>query len=297
MRLWPLLVRSIALRVDTGELIRRAVGAVNSGNPEEGARLCRLGLKHRPDDPALCHLLAAVLFAQGDEAAADASLRTSLAGAPDNVPARILACRIARAKGDFPAALAHLDRIARTSPGPQLFAEMARTHEQSGNVDAACEAWRAVLRADPRSQMAAARLGHHAWKRGAFEEAETLLEQATAGDGAASAWFDLGLVRQDRRDFHGAATAFRRVLELEPNTPEAAVNLGTVLQEAGDLRAAMAAYGNAYRLRPSTFGTIAMALTSGSSGRLWIDEARLRASLAGSPATPGAEPFPVDSRH
>jgi hypothetical protein len=41
----------------------------------------------------------------------------------------------------------------------------------------------------------------------------------------------------------------------------------------------MRAYAQAYRLRPQSFGTIAMALTSGSHGRLWLDEAALRRSL------------------
>ena len=44
---------------------------------------------------------------------------------------------------------------------------------------------------------------------------------------------------------------------------------------------AMRAYAQAYRLRPSSFGTIAMALTSAPHGRLWLDEAALRRSLDG----------------
>jgi cytochrome c-type biogenesis protein CcmH/NrfG len=44
---------------------------------------------------------------------------------------------------------------------------------------------------------------------------------------------------------------------------------------------AMRAYAQAYRLRPQTFGTIAMALTSASHGRLWLDEAALRRALGG----------------
>jgi cytochrome c-type biogenesis protein CcmH/NrfG len=53
-----------------------------------------------------------------------------------------------------------------------------------------------------------------------------------------------------------------------------------VLQEAGDLDSAMRAYAQAYRLRPQAFGQIAMALTSASHGRLWIDEAALRHALS-----------------
>jgi cytochrome c-type biogenesis protein CcmH/NrfG len=66
----------------------------------------------------------------------------------------------------------------------------------------------------------------------------------------------------------------------------AALNLGIVLQEAGDLDGAMRAYAQAYRLRPQAFGKIAMALTSASHGRLWIDEASLRRSLGGQGVNP-----------
>jgi hypothetical protein len=68
---------------------------------------------------------------------------------------------------------------------------------------------------------------------------------------------------------------------MKPDFAEAAVNLGVVQQEAGDLDGALESYGLAYRLRPTTFGTIAMALTSGRHGRLWLDEDSLRRSLGG----------------
>jgi tetratricopeptide (TPR) repeat protein len=83
------------------------------------------------------------------------------------------------------------------------------------------------------------------------------------------------------RDYDKAATAYRKALEKKPDHAEAALNLGTVLQEKGDLDGAMAAYGDAYRLRPAMFGSIAMALTSAPHGRLWLDEAALRRSLGG----------------
>jgi tetratricopeptide (TPR) repeat protein len=108
-----------------------------------------------------------------------------------------------------------------------------------------------------------------------------LLERAVGGDAPPSVWFDLGLARQDLRDYAGAAAAYRRALETKPDYAEAALNLGIVLQESGDLDSAMRAYREAYRLRPQMFGTIAMALTSAPHGRLWLDEASLRRSLGG----------------
>jgi tetratricopeptide (TPR) repeat protein len=280
----------------SGDLIRRAVAAFNSGNHDQAMHLCELGLGQHPGDPALCHLLAAVLFARADLPGARAHIEASLAARPDNVPALVLACRVARAEGRFEAALQQLDRAAKLASQAEILMERARTFDQAGDVSAARECWAIVLQRDPKSEEAAARLGRLAWQRGAPVEAEGFLERAVAGGGHPSAWFDHGLVRQDMRKFGSAAEAYRRVLEMNPDAPEAAVNLGVVLQEVGDLNGAMAAYSMAYALRPSTFGVIAMALTSAPSGRLWLDEEALRNSLAGGAPPPGAIPLAVDTR-
>jgi tetratricopeptide (TPR) repeat protein len=263
------------------EIVRRATTAFNSGRPGEARKLCEEGLRRRPRDPMLNHLLAAVLFSGGEVFPARAPIETSLAQQPGNAAAHLLAGRIARAAGDFDGALSHLDRAIALAPQREAFLEKARTLDQAGLRPQARAAWRAILDVVPANIEAAARLGRLTWEDGDHAAAATLLEGAATNDAPASVWFDLGLVRQDARDPHGAASAYRRALEKKPDHAEAALNLGTVLQEKGDLDGAMRAYAQAYRLRPQTFGTIAMALTSAPHGRLWLDEAVLRRSLAG----------------
>ncbi|MDG4883057.1 tetratricopeptide repeat protein [Mesorhizobium sp. WSM4884] len=281
---------------DSDDLIRRAVAAFNSGDHGRAMDLCERGLRQRPGDSALCHLLAAVLFARADLPGARIRIEASLSARPDNVPALILACRIARAEGRFEAALQFLDRAARRSSQTEILVERARTFDRAGDASAAVASWTLVLQRNPKSDEAMARLGRLAWERGAPIEAEGFLERAVASSGHPAAWFDLGLVRQDLRKFGAAAEAYRHVLEMSPDSAEAAVNLGVVLQETGDLDGAMAAYSQAYRISPSTFGVIAMALTSAPSGRLWLDEEALRRSLAGGAPAPGAKPLAVDTR-
>jgi tetratricopeptide (TPR) repeat protein len=268
------------------DIVRQATAAFNAGQPDEARRLCENGLGRTPGDPMLHHLLAAVLFSQGEHQPARSHIETSLTKRPGNAAAHLLAARIARAEKDFDAALAHLDRVIAVAPQREAFLEKARTLDQASLQQAslklaAREAWRAILEVIPQHQEAAARLGRLAWEDGDYAVAAGLLERATATDAPASVWFDLGLVRQDLRDYAGAATAYRRALVAKPDYAEAALNLGIVLQEAGDLDRAMDAYAEAYRLRPQTFGAIAMALTSASHGRLWLDEASLRRSLEG----------------
>jgi tetratricopeptide (TPR) repeat protein len=263
------------------EVVRRATTAFNSGRPGEARKLCEEGLGRQPCDPMLNHLLAAVLFSSGEVQPARAHVETSLAQQPGNAAAHLLAARIARAAGDLDGALSHLDRAIALAPQREAFLEKARTLDQAGLRPQARAAWRAILEVVPTNTEAAARLGRLAWEDGDHAAAATLLERAAKNDAPASVWFDLGLARQDLRDPNGAATAYRKALEKKPNHAEAALNLGVVLQEKGDLDGAMRAYAEAYRLRPQTFGTIAMALTSAPYGRLWLDEASLRRSLGG----------------
>jgi tetratricopeptide (TPR) repeat protein len=262
------------------DIVRRAAAAFNSGQREEARQLCEQGLSRQPGEPMLHHLLAAVLFSQGEIQPARTHIETSVARRPGNAAAHLLAARIARAGKDFASALSHLDLTIAITPQREAFLEKARTLDHAGLRPAAREAWRAILEVVPENVEAAARLGRLAWEDGDHTTAVSFLERAVKGDAPASVWFDLGLARQDLRDHDGAASAYRRAFELKPDYAEAALNLGTALQESGDLDGAMRAYAQAYRLRPQTFGTIAMALTSAPHGRLWLDEAALRCSLA-----------------
>ena len=261
------------------DVVRRATTAFNAGRRDEARRLCEDGLIGSPGEPMLSHLLAAVLFASGETEAAQGHIETSLIKRPDNAAARLLAARLARTAGDFDGALSHLDRAIAIGPQREAFVEKARTLDQAGLRRQARQAWKAILDVVPDHLEAAARSGRLAWEDGEIALAEKFLERAAQTEVPASVWFDLGLVRQDLRDHAGAAIAYRKTIELKGDHVEATFNLGVVLQETGLLDEAMRAYAKAYRLRPSSFGQIAMALTSASHGGLWLDEASLRRAL------------------
>jgi tetratricopeptide (TPR) repeat protein len=263
------------------DIVRKAVAAFNSGRHRDAQKLCEQGLARQPLEPTLNHLLAAMLFARNEFAAAKRRIAASVAINPRHGAALLLAGRIARAEGDFETALSYFKCAAALGTNREVLLETARTLDQAGGGSEAQPAWRAVLQAIPHSHEAMARLGRLCWEDENLSEAAVLLERAVAGDCPASTWFDLGVVRQDLGDQAGAAVAYRQALVKNPAHAEASVNLGIVLQESGDLDSAMAAYRTAYRIRPTTFGTIAMALTSSQNGRLWLNQQALRDLLGG----------------
>ena len=265
--------------LDPEDIVRRATAAFNAGRREEAQELCEQGLAITPGEPMLSHLFGAVLFASGEIDAARKHIDASLAKRPDNAAARLLAARIARTAGDFDRALSHLDHAIALSPQREAFIEKARLLDQAGLRPQARQAWRAILDVIPDHAEAAARLGRLAWEDGDAALAAKYLERAATNDAPPQVWFDLGLARQDLRNHAGAASAYRKAIALKADHAEAAFNLGVVLQEMGDLDQAMRAYAQSHRLRPESFGRIAMALTSGSHGRLWLNEAALRRKL------------------
>jgi tetratricopeptide (TPR) repeat protein len=261
------------------DVVRRAAAAFNAGRRDEARELCEQGLAGSPGEPMMSHLLAAVLSASGEIEAARRHVEASLAGRPDNAAARLLAARLARTAGDFDRAFAHLDHAVAIAPQRDVIIEKARTLDQAGHRPQARQAWQAILQAIPDHAEAAARSGRLAWEDGEFEFAAKCLEGAAQEEAPASVWFDLGLARQDLRDHAGAAAAYRRAIALKRDHAEASFNLGVVLQETGQFDDAMRAYALSHRLRPESFGKIAMALTSASHGGLWLDAAALRRAL------------------
>lgn len=125
------------------------------------------------------------------------------------------------------------------------------------------------------------KLGRARYQAGELEAADGCLREAVeqAPDFAA-AWFHLGLVVQDLGRPDEAAKAYRAALAARPDMFEAALNLGISLQDSGAIEPAMDAYARAVRLRPACFNRVAQALTSASTGCLWLEPTALRRVLA-----------------
>ncbi len=114
-------------------------------------------------------------------------------------------------------------------------------------------------------------LGRALYRTGAVAEAGERLHQAVTREPKdAEAWYNLGRARQDLGAPDAAADAYARALALRPDLHQAALNQGIARQEAGDLAGAEAAFREAVRIEPATVYRALQALTSASTGRLFL---------------------------
>lgn len=122
--------------------------------------------------------------------------------------------------------------------------------------------------------------GRIAYTDGRIEDARTHLERAISAEpGVANAWFRAGLVCHTLGDYADGAKRYDRAFELDRAMYEAALNGGICRQAMHQLDAAMHDYATAYKLEPKCLGRIAHALTTDSTGRLWLSFDGLAAEL------------------
>ena len=117
---------------------------------------------------------------------------------------------------------------------------------------------------------------------GALTQARQFLERlARLQPGNAHGFFALALACDDMHDLPMAIAAYGACIALQPEWPEAHVNLGMARQQAGELASAIQSYAAAVHLRPDTFARIAQAMPSARKGQLWLNLGKLRRSLGG----------------
>jgi tetratricopeptide (TPR) repeat protein len=192
-----------------------------------------------------------------------------------------LAVRLVNANQPARARIVCEQAVAAWPAHPAVHQLLAVLDVQAGQTASALSHATLSLRLRPDHVPTLLVLGDAALAQRDLQAASQALERAVvlAPDNG-DAWFKASLVRQDLGDLDGAIAALQRVLAGSPQRVDALVNLGIVLQESGRIDDAMHAYGQAYRLRPQTFGRIAHALATPGVGRLWLDLDELRAELA-----------------
>ena len=148
-----------------------------------------------------------------------------------------------------------------------------RLHE-SGNLEGAEQAYRAILSEHPGDAEALYLLGEIANAMGRREEAIDLIRRAIASnDGIAAFHHELGLACFHSGRHAESAAAFAAAIALSPEDAPAHVNLGAALQAEGKLEEAARAWRRAVELDERSVGAYcnlaSVYLTLGRAGDAW----------------------------
>ena len=213
---------------------------------------------------------------QGKTADAEALLRKVLARDPTNVPAMIELADLMKTGGRRDEAKRLLRGALRTNERhTAALLELALLDEEAGAFDEAGPGFEAVLRLQPEQREALVHLAWLAWRRGAFDQASGYLDRVariTAED--ADYLYIRGLVAEGKDDAAGAAAAFSGCLRLAPRNVEAAVGLAEALHVLGRDDEAIAAYRKVLALDPERPDAVARLATFLSRSRGGREEAR-----------------------
>ncbi|KAK9823008.1 hypothetical protein WJX81_006345 [Elliptochloris bilobata] len=189
------------------------------------------------------------MAALGNSAEAYVALMAALAAEPGHAGALLELGSLYRVSGLLPEAAAVLRGVAAAQPG-----------------DAPTQHALAVVLTDLGTQMKLA--GRVAEGVAHYEEA------VVACPSYAPAFYNIGVVHSEARDFANAKTFYERAIEASPSYAEAHCNLGVIHRDAGRLEAAVACYEAALAAAPS-FAIVQQNLS------IALTELGTRAKLAG----------------
>jgi Flp pilus assembly protein TadD len=189
-------------------------------------------------------------------AAEDAILKSAeRAGATDKTKARakgVLAARSARAGKWDEAKARRLEQVALDADDPAAWNDLAVAEDQLGLAREALTHLGAALELRPEDDTLRNNMGVVHVHRGDLSAAEQTFREILRGDSRFHrAWHNLGVVLGARGDRAGSATAFRRAAELAPQDGSTVYNLAILARDAGGDRASeRAAYERALALDP-----------------------------------------------
>ena len=162
---------------------------------------------------------------------------------------------------DQPAAAAeHLREALRENPDDRdidfdladAWEVLGRAQEALGQTMEAERCQRRALRSRPDSPVAANNLAGLLSQRGAFDEADELLQNLLARyPGLDMPWATLGTNRLRGEDFAGARAAFETALSIDPRNLPARINLALTLEISGESEESRKAYALAEETRGS----------------------------------------------
>lgn len=152
--------------------------------------------------------------------------------------------------GDYPAAEREYRKAIGFSPAATVYTGLSAALSGQGKADAAAEAARQAVAADPKNADAAAALGSAELARGNMAEAAKALARAMElkHDPSLNA-----LLLVARGQLQEATRAFAAAIRNNPKDPELHNSLAAVFAKLGDVPNALAEYSEALKLNPNLY--------------------------------------------
>jgi tetratricopeptide (TPR) repeat protein len=192
-----------------------------AGQLDKAAQLCSQIVSQRPRMAEAHNLMAAILHAQGNSAAAVKSMQRAI----------------------------HLN-----ANNAQFFSNLGEMERQRGKLPEALVALRRAVSLNPQSPQALNNLGIVHYDRNEFEEAAKCYEGAIALNGSyAEAHNNLGNALRALGRYEEALDHYQRALLIRENYPGAYNNMASILREQDQVAEAEFAYRKAIALNPRYF--------------------------------------------
>lgn len=254
-----------------GDMLQRALFALNAQRPDEAERIARHVLQADPRQAQALHIFGCALLMQGRAGDAIAPLEAAARGRHDPNIETQLAVALRQA-GRQEEALAQLKRATkRRPPCAAAFQELGYLLVSMERYDEAIEAIERGLEIAPMMVQLSVQLGYAFFSRGDYDKAQAAFARALdISPTSPDALFGMGKAHREIGQNAAAADYFRRYLMTTPNDDGGWLNLGWCLLELGDLDAGYECFRSAARGDPRRYGNALASLVKSGHGRFWL---------------------------
>jgi tetratricopeptide (TPR) repeat protein len=222
-------------------------------NPQQADQHYRMALETDPDYAPARVARLQMLVAGGQLDDAEAQARKLVQETPRSGDAHLALGTILARKNQFLEAIPVLEKAVQYSPGSALgHALLGLAAQRAGRYPQAAEAYRQAVRLDPKNQAYQESFGLVLGQAGQHREGAEVLRRLTSTPGydRSAGFTNLGWVyrNMDPRQPTQSAAAYRRALELDPKSTQAALGMGWADVYADDYDQGIAAFTQALKI-------------------------------------------------
>ena len=241
-----------------GKALEHAHKLLLAGQLDKAAQLCTQIVSQRPRLPEAHNLLAAILHAQGNSAAAIKSMQRAINLNGNNAQFHANLGEMERQRGKLPQALVALRRAVGLDPkSPQAFNNLGIVHYDRGEFAEAVKCYEQAIALNNSYPEAHNNLGNALRALGRYDEALDHFQRALLiRENYPGAYNNMAAILREQDQVAEAEFAYRKAISLNPRYFEAYGNLATLLVQHERSDEALRALGDALKIDPKHAPTL-----------------------------------------